>query len=123
MCPVGPGSFQDAGGRSYSLFSALTTLMSTSSKPGKSPPRSKPSLRRPRGEAYEISDRIDIDRLLAYKPIISSDVKPDPPHLNTKGQAPSGRNVGKLEGLMKMPQDVFCEVLYESHVLYTTNLS
>ena len=57
-----------------------------------------------------VSDGVHLDRLLAYKPIISSEAKPGPARLNSKGKAPSGRNVGKLADLLKMPLDVFCEV-------------
>lgn len=50
------------------------------------------------------------DRLLAYEPIISPNVKPSPARLNTKGKAPSGRNVGILADLLAMPLDVFYRV-------------
>ena len=76
------------------------------SKSKKSPPPSKLTPR----DACEVSDDVHTDRLLAYKPIISSEIKPDPRHLNTKGQVPTGRNVGKLTELLKMPRSVFCEV-------------
>ena len=55
-------------------------------------------------------DNIHSDRLLAYKPSVSPDAKRGPVRLNTKGQAPSGRNVGKLADVLKMPLDVFYEV-------------
>lgn len=65
---------------------------------------------------------VHTDHLLAYKPIVSFEAKPDPPHLNTKGKAPSGRNVGKLAGLLKMPKGVFREVPYEGYTLRATKL-
>lgn len=58
------------------------------------------------------SDGVHSDRVLAYKPLVSSKAKPGPVRLNTKGKAPSGRNVGKLTDLLKMPLDVFYEVFH-----------
>ena len=78
-----------------------------------SPSQSRLGLRRLQCDAHEMSHSVYTDRLLVYKPIVSAEAKLDPPHSNTKGQAPSGRNVGKLAGLLNMPQDVFCEVIYE----------
>lgn len=57
-----------------------------------------------------VSYGVHSDRLLAYKPIVSPKAKPAPTRSNTKGKAPSGRNVGKLADLLKMPLDVFYEV-------------
>ena len=69
----------------------------------------------------EVSDRVHLDRLLAYKPIVSPKAKSGPARLNTKGKAPSGRNVGKLTDLLKMPLDVFCEVTRRCLFACTTN--
>ena len=92
----------------------------SASNSGQSPPRSKLPVLRLRRDANDVSDDVHADRLLAYKPIVSSEAKPGPLHLNTKGQAPSGRNVGKLAGLLKMPPDIFREVIYEIYTLLTT---
>jgi len=61
-----------------------------------------------------VSDDAHSDRLLAYKPIVSPDAKRGPVRLNTKGQAPSGRNVGRLADVLKMPLYVFHEVTRRS---------
>lgn len=92
----------------------------SASKSRKSPPRSKLTLNDREATCARRLISTIIDRLLAYKPIVSSEAKPDPPHSNTKGQAPSGRNVGKLMELLKMPPDVFREVLYERYTLRAT---
>ncbi|KAF9781569.1 hypothetical protein BJ322DRAFT_1076985 [Thelephora terrestris] len=63
------------------------------------------------------------NRLLAYQPIVSSEAKPGPLHHNTKGQAPSGRNVGKLAGLLKMPPDVFREIVSDLHPMDILHLA
>jgi len=68
-----------------------------------------------------MSDGIHPDRLLAYTPIVAPNVKLGPMRNSTKGKAPSGRNVGKLADLLKMPLDVFCEVRNWRLGFYTTN--
>ena len=92
-------------------------MSGSKSTSGKSPPRSKLT---PRCDVFEVSDNFHADRILVYKPIVSSEPKRDLPHLNTKGQAPSGRNVGKLTELLKVPPDVFREVLYQGYTLRMT---
>ncbi|OJT07262.1 hypothetical protein TRAPUB_1891 [Trametes pubescens] len=42
---------------------------------------------------------------------------------NTKGKKPTGRNVGKLMGVMKMPLDVFFEIASHLHPLDVLQLS
>ena len=93
---------------SYPLFSTPTLMSESKSK--KSPPPSKLSTPLTTATRRGMSDDIHSDRLLAYKPIVTPKVKPGPVRLNTKGKPPSGRNVGKLADLLKMPIDVFCEV-------------
>ena len=73
---------------------------------------SKLTLLQLRRDLSGVSDDVYTDRLLAYKPIVSPEAKPDPLHLNTKGKAHSGRNVGRLADLLKMPPDVFHEVSF-----------
>ena len=58
------------------------------------------------------------DRLLTYKPFVSPDAKRGPVRSNTKGQPPSGRNVGKLTDVLKMPLDVFYEVTRRDLLAY-----
>ena len=66
----------------------------------------------------DVSDDVRSDRLLAYKPFVSPDAKRGPVRLNTKGQAPSGRYVGKLADVLKMPLNVFCEVSRRCSLAY-----
>jgi len=91
------------------------------SKSKKSPPPSKLSTPLTTATRRGMSDDIHSDRLLAYKPIVTPKVKPGPVRLNTKGKPPSGRNVGKLADLLKMPIDVFCEVRNWGLGLYMAN--
>lgn len=68
-----------------------------------------------------MSDSVHPDRLLAYRPVVSPNAKRGPIRINTQGMAPSGRNVGILADLVKMPLDVFCEV-YTIQSLVDTRL-
>lgn len=90
--------------------------MSMSVSNAMSIPRSKLTL-----SQLRILNDVHTDRLLTLKPIVSSEARPEPLHLNTRGQAPSGRNVGKLAGLLRMPVNIFGEVSYTSYTLPVTN--
>ncbi|KAF9644141.1 hypothetical protein BDM02DRAFT_3103424 [Thelephora ganbajun] len=87
------------------------------SKSKKSPPPSKLSFRRLRRDTCRVSNDVHTDRLLTYEPVVSSKIKRAPARLNTKGKAPSGRSVGKLADLLKMPLDVFYEIVSYLHPL------